>query len=165
MRTLLNLIISLHVFILVGCGQANNSGLSSDEEQISARRAPAAHEDPIPALQEFMEEYGRDLSTGARAALGQRYDTTGSLALINGRTMKLSHAETTARYLENWNPPLFFAWDSLSYHVIDSETALVLGRFLWVRSEPDTSVYSYGGVIRLTPMGWRIRAEIETRLN
>ena len=128
-------------------------------------QAPVAPEDPIPALQEFMEEYGNDLSNGDRVTLGQRYDTTGSLALINGQTMVLSHAQTTARYLESWNPPLFFAWDSLSYHVIDAETALVLGQFTWVRAEPDTSVWSYGGVIRLTPSGWRIRAEIETRLN
>ena len=130
------------------------------------RRVAVVPEDPIPVLQAFLEAYGRNLSTGERAALGQRYDTTGSLALINGRRIILSHAETTARYLdEKWNPPLYFAWDSLSYHVIDSETALVLGKFMWVRSESDTSVWSYGGVIRLTPMGWRIRAEIETRLN
>ncbi len=125
---------------------------------------PPVAEDPLPRLREFMEGYGRDLAAGERAALGERYDTAGSLALINGRTIELSHAETAARYLESWTPPLFFQWDNLSYHIIEPETALVMGRFKWMRSEPDTTVYSYGAVLRLTPMGWRIRAEIETRM-
>jgi hypothetical protein len=128
------------------------------------RPAPAAIDDPLPSLREFMEAYGRDLAAAERAALGQRYDTAGSLALINGRTIMLSSAETTVRYLENWTPPLYFAWDTLSYNMIQPEIALVTGRFRWMRSEPDTLVYSYAGVLRLTAMGWRIRAEIETLL-
>ena len=146
------------LLVTMGCGSGQESA------DLVQRPTPAPTDDALTDVREFMAGYARELAAGERAAIAERYDPAGSVVLLNGGTIVSTHAQTRTRYQENWTPPLAFAWDSLSYHPIEPGVVLVVGRFEWVRAAADTSVYSYGGILRMTPQGWRIRSEIETRL-
>ncbi len=110
-----------------------------------------------------MDTYGRELAAGDTTALKERYDPETLLGLVNEQTIVQTTQDSAS--WDGWQRPIFFAWDSLTFDVATPGVALVLGRFRMVQPKsPDTVLYSYAALLRRTPVGWRIRSEIETQL-
>lgn len=148
MRNLKNFILSF--FLLI----TNSSALAQSAQ---------ANVSNIDSAKAFMVGYSDDLNNAKRDAIIKRYDPRGHYLLGNGKKNFLSHAETTATYLEKWNPPASFVWHDLSFEVAGPEAMVVTGLFDWVPASGEKRTYSYTALLLLQNGEWKIRIEDESR--
>ena len=107
--------------------------------------------------------YETALRAGQRDRLASFYSPSGAIIVINGRRRFQTPAQLDSTYRHGWQPPVFFAFDSLSYDALDGGDILVTGRFRWVAAQrPDTLRVVYLAVLQPTSAGPRIRVEHET---
>jgi len=67
-------------------------------------------------------------------------------------------------YRGAWSPPVYFAWDGLTFDSLDVATVAVSGRALWQGArQVDTTVFEYAAVVVAVDSGLAIVFEHETR--
>ena len=85
-----------------------------------------------------------------------------AVIVINGQRRLEAPAQIDSTYRHAWQPPVFFAFDSLAYDALSGGDVLVTGRFRWVTAQrPDTLRVVYLAVLQQTQAGPRIRVEHE----
>lgn len=131
--------------------QRSSAGLTS--KQISAAERE---------LRKFYDDYAEDLRQHRREAIAGRYDLRGVYLMGNGRKNHNTFESVKNRYLTKWNGPKSFEWKDLSFEVLSSNSAVVLGRFEWETPDGKKSNYSYTGVLVKRSGKWLIRVEDES---
>ena len=115
------------------------------------------------AAQAFMEEYAKELRNHDTKAISSRYDESGAYLLGNGRKQFESFDSIKSHYRENWNGPLSFDWEDLSYDALASDIILVTGKFKWGDSHSTKPiVFSYTGILKYHEGSFRILLEDES---
>ena len=111
----------------------------------------------------FFYNYETALRAGQRDRLASFYAPSGAVIVINGQRRFQTPAQIDSTYRGPWQPPVFFAFDTLSYDALSGGDVLVTGRFRWVTAQrPDTLRVVYLAVLQQTSAGPRIRVEHET---
>lgn len=137
----------LSLVAVTGCA-TSSTARSSDEVRREA--------------EDFMATYAVDLEKADRAALAARYDPRGNFMIFEGRKYQVTHEQTTKQYMKTWQPPVRFAWQDLSYDVLNPDVVAVLGHFLWTKpGEEKPERYSYTGVLVRDPASGRLKIRLE----
>jgi hypothetical protein len=111
----------------------------------------------------FMDGYAADLRSGARDALGNRYDPRGLYLSGEGRKALLPPEGVRAMYRgAGWQPPKGFEWVDLSYEPLGTDAVLVMGRFNWEQQAGAPIRASYTGLLVRSNGQLRIRHEHES---
>ncbi|HEX8393864.1 MAG TPA: hypothetical protein VF665_16095 [Longimicrobium sp.] len=119
--------------------------------------------DIVAEARTFMESYARDLSSGNRAGIAERYDRTGAYRMGNGNKEFLPYDSIAHQYNTAWSPPAAFEWRNLSYEAVGPDAALVTGQFAWtLRPGTNPIIFSYTGLLRRQNGTLRIRLEDES---
>lgn len=113
---------------------------------------------------DFMEAYARDLVSGNRESISNRYHPQGAYFLGNGKKEFEPQAAIVDSYLHHWQPPLAFEWKYLSFEVVQPNAVLVLGKFKWTsRTSKYPIIYSYSALLIRVDGKLKIRVEDESR--
>ena len=127
------------------------------------RGAPAA--DPMAEARAFFDSYVAALRAGQRDRIATFYSASGAYLANNGPAVLMSRAAIDNIYRgTGWQPPVHFAFDTLTFDRLDDDEVLVSGRFRWVTSRPDTMRVVYLAVLERAPSGYGIKVESETVL-
>jgi hypothetical protein len=120
--------------------------------------------DRLAEARTFFYNYETALRAGQRDRLASFYSPSGAIIVINGGRRFQTPAQIDNTYRgPSWQPPVFFAFDSLTYDALSGSDVLVTGRFRWVTAQrPDTLRVVYLAVLQQTQTGPRIRVEHET---
>lgn len=118
----------------------------------------------VQAARTFYAGIERSLRSGDRAALLRLFSADGLLMVLDGVTTHYTPAALDSLYGPAWQPPAYFAWDSLRFEVLPPDHLAVLGEIRWLDvGARDTLRYLYVGLIRAVDSGFAIRIEHETR--
>ena len=148
-------VVGLMVLACVGCTRNPHAAGPPAPPVLSAERVAEARA--------LFYNYETALRAGQRDRLASFYAPSGAVIVINGRRQFQTPAQIDSTYRGGWQPPVFFAFDSLAYDALSGGDVLVTGRFRWVRAQqPDTLRVVYLAVLQQTPSGPRIRVEHET---
>ena len=110
------------------------------------------------------DSYTTSLTEGRPEALSSFYHPDGAIRVINGFTRRATRAGLDSSYRSGWNPPAFFAWDSLVFDSIAPGNVIVTGTFRWVeQGKRDTTHWLYAALLQVIDSGLAIRFEHETR--
>ncbi|HET9512829.1 MAG TPA: hypothetical protein VFO95_02790 [Gemmatimonadales bacterium] len=109
------------------------------------------------------DSYTTALTEGRPEALSGYYHPDGAIRVINGSTRRATRAGLDSSYRSGWNPPAFFAWDSLTFDSIAPGKVIVTGTFRWVeQGKRDTTHWLYAALLQAAQSGLAIRFEHET---
>jgi len=123
-------------------------------------REPALSQGEVEA---FMQGYEADLRNRNREGVIARYDSAGVVIVGNGHKTFMPFDSLAASYRSGWSGPDFFSFFNLSYLPAGDSAMVVAGQFRWHdRSNPDTMLFSYVGLVRRTRAGLRIVLEDES---
>ena len=112
----------------------------------------------------FMQGYGDDLRLHRREALVDRYSRRGAFfpSGSSGRPLSFEAIGVLYRSPSQWKGPGAFEWRDLSYEVLGSDAAVVVGAFLWREtSKPEATEFSYSNLLVRESGRLRIRMEHE----
>jgi hypothetical protein len=111
-----------------------------------------------------MAGYATDLLAGNRAAIAARYDRSGAYLVGAGTKRFVPYDSIVAIYAApRWSAPLSFEWQDLSYEVVGTDAAVVVGRFLWgLAGDKPPITMSYTALLRRQDGRLRIRVEDES---
>lgn len=124
---------------------------------------PVLSAERVAEARTLFYHYETALRAGQRDRLASFYAPSGAVRIINGRRRFETRAQLDSTYRGSWQPPVFFAFDSLAYDALSGDDVLVTGRFRWVTAQrPDTLRVLYLAVLQQTSEGPRIRVEHET---
>jgi len=129
---------------------------------------PRQAEAPQPAIvaeaERFMADYARELASGDRAAIADRYDRRGAWRVGNGEKALQSWEEIRAFYAgAGWSPPSSFAWRDLSFEPLGPDAVVVVGLFDWgLGAGRAPLTVSYTGLLVRRHGALRIRLEDES---
>jgi hypothetical protein len=136
-------------------------GIACKPQRASSTDGPPEH--LVQSAREFFDAYTRDLRAHSRGRLADYYDPNGAVIVIAGHRRFYSRAALDTFYRGAWQPPAFFAWDTLAFDSLSPELVLVTGRFRWLVAEnPDTARYIYASILQAVDSGLAIRVEHET---
>ena len=123
--------------------------VASEAQQVKAPELPRQSNVATVerAVRDFYDSYAEDLRQHRREAIANRYDTRGVFFLGNGKKVRRSFEEVKDRYLTKWSGPKSFEWKDLTFEVLSSDAAVVLGRFDWQTAAGETLSFSYTGVL------------------
>lgn len=109
----------------------------------------------------FMAGYARDLASGDRDAIADRYDRSGAYFLVGGTREFSAYPKIVRDYQRDWQPPSSFEWRDLQFDASGPDGVVVNGTFLWGAPKgPITFLYT--GFLRYQDGKLRIRLEHET---
>jgi hypothetical protein len=148
----------MKIFALALAATAAGPGpIAAPPQPSSSREAPIVAE-----ARAFMAEYARVLLAGDRAGIAAMHDCRGAhLQGLAGDVFR-SHAEITARYRDDWDPPRGFSWSGLRFDPIGRDAVAVLGRFTWTPQQGEPVEASYTSVLVRQQGKLRIRVEHES---
>ena len=130
-----------------------------------------AHTDGLPAdlvasTNSLYQQYERAIQTGDRNRLSSFYHFQGATVVGDGRAETLTRSGLDSIFRFDWNPPIYFKWDSLTVVATPPNSALVFGTFrVRFHSVPDTARFAYVALVEAVDSGMAIRFEHETRLS
>lgn len=113
-------------------------------------------------LRQFYDAYADDLRAHRREAIANRYDSRGYFALGNGSKRFVSFEDNKKNYTTRWTGPKSFEWRDLSFEILSSNSASVVGLFDWTNASGAKDTLSYTGVLTKQSGQWRIRVEDES---
>jgi hypothetical protein len=112
------------------------------------------------------DSYTTALTEGRPEALSSFYHPDGAIRVINGFTRRATRAGLDSSYRSGWNPPAFFAWDSLAFDSIAPGNVIVTGAFRWLeQGKRDTTRWLYAALLQATDSELSIRFEHETAVS
>jgi hypothetical protein len=112
----------------------------------------------------FIQIYGATVAAARRDTLAQFYHPDGAILVVDGQRSRLTRAGLDSLYRGPWIPPIFFAWDSLTYDQLGPSQVMATGSFRWQDpGQADTSRYVYAVLLETAGDRLAIRLEHETR--
>ncbi len=140
------------------------SALAACDIQPRPKPPPVDPATMVQAARTFYAGTERSLRSGDRAALLRLFSADGLLMVLDGVTTHYTPAALDSLYGPAWQPPAYFAWDSLRFEVLPPDHLAVIGEYRWLDvGARDTVRYLYVGLIRAVDSSFVIRIEHETR--